>query len=67
MQLTTQVQTTYDMISSLNAWFSFQEGRPLDYWHFSSVAHDSEQPIRYLYIHNEDSTLGNAMDTIFKP
>lgn len=62
-----KVQTTYDMISSLNAWFSFQEGRPLDYWHFSSVAHDSEQPIRYLYIHNEDSTLGNAMDTIFKP
>lgn len=26
-----KVQTTYDMISSLNAWFSFQEGRPLDY------------------------------------
>lgn len=55
------------MVSSLSEWFTFQEDRPLDYWHFSSVAHDSEQPIRYMYIHNEDSTLGNAMDTIFKP
>lgn len=26
-----KVQTTNDMISSRNAWFSFQEGRPLDY------------------------------------
>lgn len=55
------------MVPSLNAWITFQEDRPLDYGYFSSVAHDSEQPIRYMYIHNEDSTLGNAMDTIFKP
>lgn len=44
----------------------FQENRALDYWHFSPITNNSEQPLRCLYIHNEDGTVGNAVDTIIK-